>query len=180
MVGERVGALRTETGVVALTADRAISDVDRLDVLLVPGGGPGIQAVMANATVLEWIRHIHQQTRWTTSVCTGALILGSAGLLKGLPATAYWASRPYLEQFDATYTPGRFVEAGKIITAAGVSAGQDMALHLASRLAGDAVAQALQLAVEYDPQPPFDTGSPEKAGPQLQKLALRLVEEALG
>jgi transcriptional regulator GlxA family with amidase domain len=109
-------------------------------------------------------------------VCTGALILGAAGLLRGVPATTYWASRSYLEStFGAIYTPDRFVESGKIITAAGVSAG---ALHLAAKLAEDQVAQALQLAVEYDPDPPFDTGSPEKAGPQLQQLALELLEAA--
>ncbi|PZG01897.1 thiamine biosynthesis protein ThiJ [Micromonospora deserti] len=179
-VAKRVGPVRTDTGVLGLVADRALHQVREADVLLVPGAGNrGVIAAMQDEETVDWVRRLHEGTRWTTSVCTGALILGAAGLLRGVPATTYWASRSYMETtFGAVYTPGRFVESGKIITAAGVSAGIDMALHLASKLSGDRVAQALQLAVEYDPQPPFDTGSPEKAGPELQQLALQLLEDA--
>ncbi|AMW11857.1 hypothetical protein A4E84_21555 [Streptomyces qaidamensis] len=108
------------------------------------------------------------------------MILGAAGLLRGLPATTYWASRSYLAEVRAVSTPGRFAEAGKIMTGAGVSAGIDMGLHIAARSAGDDVAQGMQLAVDYDPDPPFDTGSTEKASPELQQLALRLLADAAG
>ncbi|WP_243704510.1 DJ-1/PfpI family protein [Micromonospora sp. KC723] len=179
-VAKRAGELRTDTGVLGLVADRALHQVRHADVLLVPGAGNrGVIAAMGDAEIVDWVRRMHRRTTWTASVCTGTLILGAAGLLRGVPATTYWASRSYLEAtFGAVITPGRFVESGKIITAAGVSAGIDMALHLAAKLAGDRVAQALQLAVEYDPDPPFDTGSPEKAGPELRQLALELLEAA--
>ncbi|TDC44108.1 DJ-1/PfpI family protein [Micromonospora sp. KC213] len=179
-VAKRVGPVRTDTGVLGLVADRALRQVRHADVLLVPGAGNrGVIAAMEDAETVDWVRRLHERSTWTVSVCTGALILGAAGLLRGLPATTYWASRSYMEStFGAVYTPGRFVESGKIITAAGVSAGIDMALHLAAKLVDERTAQALQLAVEYDPDPPFDTGSPEKAGPELQQLALRLLEDA--
>nr|WP_329462314.1 DJ-1/PfpI family protein [Streptomyces sp. NBC_01431] len=179
MVAKQSGPVRTDTGQLTLVAERALDEVRRADVLLVPGGGNrGTVAMMRDTAVHDWIRRIHQHTTWTTSVCTGSLILGAAGLLRGLPATTYWASRPFLKDAGAIYAPGRFVEAGKIITAAGVSAGLDMGLHLAARLSGEEVAQAMQLAVEYDPDPPYDTGSPEKAGEELQKLALKLLADA--
>ncbi|MFC7107003.1 DJ-1/PfpI family protein [Nonomuraea rubra] len=179
-VARKAGPVRTDTGMLGLVADRALHQVRQADVLLVPGAGNrGITTAMEDAETVDWVRRLHEHTTWTTSVCTGALLLGAAGLLRGVPATTYWASRTYLETtFGAVHAPGRFVESGKIITAAGVSAGIDMALHLAAKLAGDRTAQALQLAVEYDPQPPFDTGSPDKAGPDLQRLALRLIEDA--
>ncbi|MFC0533425.1 DJ-1/PfpI family protein [Phytohabitans kaempferiae] len=176
-VAKRAGQLRTDTGVLGLVADRSLRQVRHADVLLVPGASErGVTAAMQDTETIDWVRRIHRHSTWTTSVCTGALILGAAGLLTGVPATTYWASRTYLrDTFGAVLTPGRFVESGKMITAAGVSAGIDMALHLAAKLAGTQVAQALQLAVEYDPAPPFDTGSPDKAGPELQQLALRLL-----
>ncbi|GAA2365373.1 DJ-1/PfpI family protein [Streptomyces cuspidosporus] len=178
MVAERAGPIRTDTGELTLVATRSLASVERADVLLVPGGGErGTTATMANTAVLDFIRRVHRHSTWTTSVCTGSLILGAAGLLRGLPATTYWASRPHLADAGAVCAPGRFVEAGKIITAAGVSAGIDMGLHLAARLSNERVAQAMQLAVEYDPDPPFDTGSPEKAGPELRRLALELLAD---
>jgi transcriptional regulator GlxA family with amidase domain len=179
-VAKRVGQVRTDTGALALVADRPLTEVRRADVVLVPGAGNrGVIAAMDDAETLDWLRQIHRHSMWTASVCTGALLLGAAGLLRGVPATTHWASRNYLEsEFGAVHARGRFVESGKIITAAGVSAGIDMALHLAARLTDERVAQALQLAVEYDPQPPFATGSPEKAGPELQQHALQLIEDA--
>ncbi|NYI05879.1 DJ-1/PfpI family protein [Allostreptomyces psammosilenae] len=179
-VAERTGPIRTDTGELGLVADRRIADVRHADILIIPGGGNrGTVATMNNAAVQAWVRRVHERTRWTATVCTGSLILGAGGLLRGLPATTYWASREYLErELGAVYTPGRFVEAGRIITAAGVSAGIDMGLHLAARLAGEDVARALQLGVEYDPHPPFDSGSPEKAGPDIQRLALELIDAA--
>ncbi|KJS54522.1 DJ-1/PfpI family protein [Streptomyces rubellomurinus] len=179
-VGRKAGPVRTDTGQLALGAERAMTDVPHADVLLIPGGGNrGTIATMNDPSVLAWVRRIHQHSTWTTSVCTGALVLGSAGLLRGVPATTYWASRPYLaETFGAVVTPGRFVESGKIITAAGVSAGIDLGLHLAARLSDDEVGRAMQLAIEYDPEPPFDTGSPEKADEATRQLALKLVADA--
>ncbi|MEN3610619.1 DJ-1/PfpI family protein [Plantactinospora sp. ZYX-F-223] len=179
-VAKRPGPVRTDTRVMALTADRSLRQVPAADVLVVPGAGDrGVLGAMDDAETLAWIRRIHRSTSWTTSVCTGSLLLAAAGLLRGVRATTYWASRSYLEsQFGVVVVPERVVEAGKIITAAGVSAGIDMALRLAARLADEQVARALQLAVEYDPQPPYDTGSPEKAGPELQQLALKLLADA--
>ncbi|MFG3253760.1 DJ-1/PfpI family protein [Streptomyces sp. NPDC048172] len=173
------GPVPTDTGELSLVAARAMREVRRTEVLLIPGGGNrGTLAMMEDEGVHAWIRRLHRHTRWTTSVCTGSLILGAAGLLRGLPATTYWASRPYLEKVGATYTPGRFVEAGKVLTGAGVSAGMDMALHLTSRIADARTAQAVQLGIEYDPDPPYDTGSPEKADEELEELALKLIDDA--
>ncbi|MER6999060.1 DJ-1/PfpI family protein [Streptomyces sp. NPDC000410] len=175
MLAERRGPVRTDTRDVAVVAARSIDEIDQLDVLVVPGAGErGTREAMGNPVLLDWIRRIDRHTRWTTSVCTGSLVLAAAGLLRGREATTYWASKDFLAPFGATYVPRRYVHSGKFITGAGVSAGQDMALHLAQQIAGDTVAQAIQPAVEYDPEPPFDTGSPDKADPELQQLALRL------
>jgi transcriptional regulator GlxA family with amidase domain len=140
--------------------------VDAADILLVPGG-PGDQSVTADAATLEWIRRLHERTTWTTSVCTGALILGAAGILQGLRATTHWASLDELRRYGAEPVKARTVESGKVVTAAGVSAGIDLALRLAARVAGDDFARAVQLGIEYDPEPPFDAGSPEKVPKEL-------------
>jgi transcriptional regulator GlxA family with amidase domain len=177
MIAEERGAIRTDTGDVAVVAERSIAEVDRLDVLLVPGAGNrGTIAAMNNQALLSWIRKIHQHSRWTTSVCTGSLILAAAGLLDGRQATTYWASADYLQNtFDVTYLPHRYVQSGKIITAAGVSAGLDMALYLASLISGDTTAKALQLAVEYDPHPPFNSGNAAAADAEFKDQALELL-----
>ena len=163
-------------------ADRSLDEVDRLDVLLVPGAGNrGTVAAMKMQRILDWIRRIHRHTRWTTSVCTGALILASAGLLDGRRATTYWASADYLEShLRRDLRAERYVRSGKIVTAAGVSAGVDMALYLASLIADERTAKAVQLAVEYDPRPPFDAGNAAEASPEQKELALRLLEESEG
>lgn len=168
-VGERPGVYRTETGALGLQADGAYRDVARTDVLLVPGGF-GTRALMHDEDVLAWVRSLHETTTWTTSVCTGSLVLGAAGLLTGLQATTHWAVLDALAGLGATPTSRRVVEQGKIVTAAGVSAGIDMALTLAARIAGEDVAKAIQLGIEYDPQPPFDCGSPDKASPEARDL----------
>jgi transcriptional regulator GlxA family with amidase domain len=113
---------------------------------------------------------VHQTSRWTTSVCTGALLLGAAGILEGLRATTHWLFFDQLREFGAEPTLERVVEQGKVITAAGVSSGIDMALRLVQLIAGDQVAQAIQLSIEYDPQPPLDAGSPAKAPQQIVEL----------
>ncbi|SHF80438.1 DJ-1/PfpI family protein [Streptoalloteichus hindustanus] len=179
MIAERPGLVRTDTGDIALLAERSIAQVRDLDVLLVPGGSEkAVLRVFENPRLLDWIRRVHQRTRWTTSVCTGSMILGKAGLLNGLRATTYWAGKDYLETLGATFVKARYVRDGKIITSAGVSAGQDMALYLASLLTDDRTAQAVQLGIEYDPHPPFDTGSPDKADPELRALALKLLADS--
>jgi transcriptional regulator GlxA family with amidase domain len=132
------------------------------EVVVVPGG-IGSRAMMNDAQLIAWVRAAHATSEWTCSVCTGSLVLGAAGLLNGLDATTHWMAMDTLASTGARPTGRRVVEQGKIITAAGVSAGIDMGLTLAAKIAGDIVAQAIQLGIEYDPQPPFDAGSPDKA-----------------
>jgi transcriptional regulator GlxA family with amidase domain len=138
-------------------------------VVLVPGG-EGNRPLMRDSEVLDWLRVAHESSTWTTSVCTGALVLGAAGILDGKRATTHWAFLDRLSELGAEPVTERVVEDGKVITAAGVSAGIDMALTLAARIAGNEVAQAIQLGIEYDPQPPFDAGSPSKASPEVIEL----------
>ena len=160
-VAAQPGSKRTDTGALALTADRALSEVPQPDIVVVPGGrGTRDQR---HDELLAWIQQAHQTSRWTTSVCTGALLLGAAGILEGLRATTHWLFFDQLREFGAEPTLERVVEQGKVVTAAGVSSGIDMGLRLAAHLAGDDIAQMIQLGIEYDPQPPFDSGSPEKA-----------------
>lgn len=161
-VAKERGPKRTDAGSLALTADFTLNEVSSPEIVVIPGG-PGQTALMDDEVVLDWIRQVHRSTRWTTSVCTGSLLLAAAGLLNGLPATSHWLALDALAQLGAEPTGARVVIAGKIITAAGVSAGIDMALTLVAREFGDEIAQAIQLGLEYDPQPPFDSGSPSKA-----------------
>lgn len=161
-VGKEAGEVRTEAGGLGLVADEAIADHPEADVLLVPGGS-GQRALHSDQEVLEWLRGIDRGSRRTTSVCTGALLLGAAGLLEGRRATTYWQSLDELRDFGAEPVTERWVEDGKYLTAAGVSAGIDMALHLVAEEVAPEMSQAVQLGIEYDPAPPFDTGSPAKA-----------------
>ncbi len=125
--------------------------------------------------MLDWVRSVHSTSRYTTSVCTGSLILAAAGLLDGVDATTHWLELDTLGALGANPTSERVVERGRVVTAAGVASGIDMALRLAERIAGPQVAQAIQLAIEYDPQPPFDSGSPEKAPPEVVELVRSVV-----
>jgi transcriptional regulator GlxA family with amidase domain len=175
-VGKEVGEVRTDSGALGLSVDHAIADRRAADILLVPGG-EGNRALMEDDEVLEWVREVDRGTKWTTSVCTGSLVLGAAGLLAGKRASGHWLYLDPLREFGAEPVGGRWVEDGKVVTAAGVSAGIDMALHLVGREAGPEVAQAVQLGIEYDPQPPFDAGSPEKAPAPIVEL-LRSLESA--
>jgi putative intracellular protease/amidase len=168
-VAAEAGLVRTDTGFLRLEAAHGIAEVAEADILLVPGG-PGDEAVRRSEKTLEWIRQIHAGTRFTTSVCTGSLILAAAGVLNGLRATSHWTSLDELKALGAEPTSERVVEQGKVITAAGVSSGIDMALRLAEKTAGEDFAMALQLGIEYDPQPPFDAGSPGKAPPHVVEL----------
>ncbi|MEV6006009.1 DJ-1/PfpI family protein [Streptomyces sp. NPDC051976] len=154
----RPGPVRTDMTSLALTADAALGEVTAPDLLLVPGG-PGTADVLADRSTLDWIRRVDETTTWTTSVCSGSLLLAAAGLLTGRRATSHWICLDDLPALGAVPTPERVVLDGKYATAAGVSAGIDLALHLTGRLAGDETAEAIQLVVEYDPQPPYSTGS---------------------
>jgi transcriptional regulator GlxA family with amidase domain len=156
------GEVRTDSGAVGLSADRSLAEVAATDILLVPGG-PGNRKLLDDEELLAWLREIDRTTTWTTSVCTGSLLLGAAGLLEGKRATGHWLHLEPLRAYGADPVGGRYVEDGKTITAAGVSAGIDMALYLVGRELGPEAAQSVQLAIEYDPDPPFDAGSPEKA-----------------
>jgi transcriptional regulator GlxA family with amidase domain len=137
--------------------------------LIVPGG-TGTDAVLDDERLVGWIRRAHETSEWTTSVCTGSLLLGAAGILDGVEATCHWLDMDSLERYGARATGRRVVEQGKVITAAGVSSGIDMGLLLAAKVGGPEIAQAIQLGIEYDPQPPFDAGSPEKAPDEIVEL----------
>ena len=168
------GLVRTDNGMLALEATAAFEDLPAPDVVVVPGG-VGTRDLLGDDRILAWLRRAHETSSWTTSVCTGSLLLAAAGLLDGMEATTHWAARDLLERLGARYVERRVVQHGKIFTAAGVSAGIDMALTLAARIAGDTVAQAIQLYIEYDPQPPFDAGSVAKAGPEITERVRALV-----
>jgi transcriptional regulator GlxA family with amidase domain len=165
-VGPAKGEVRTDSGALGLSADFALEEVTEPDMVLVPGG-EGNRPLIEDERLLSWLRGVDERTKWTTSVCTGSLVLAAAGLLDGRRATSHWLFLEQLRELGADPVGGRFVEDGKYVTAAGVSAGIDMALHLVSREAGPELAQAVQLGIEYDPQPPFDSGSPSKADEQI-------------
>jgi putative intracellular protease/amidase len=174
-VGPKAGEIRTDSGHLGLAADCSIDDVRETDVVLVPGGA-GNRPLLRDEGLLRWLREIDATTKWTTSVCTGSLVLGAAGLLQGKRATGHWLYLDPLRAYGADPVGGRFVEDGKVITAAGVSAGIDMALHLVGLEAGTEVAEAVQLAIEYDPQPPFDAGHPSKAPAPIVELVTAVSE----
>lgn len=161
-VAETAGPIRNESDTLSLVADASIDEVPTPDIVVVPGGF-GTRALISRAPLVAWLRTAHETTEYTTSVCTGSLLLAGAGLLDGAPATTHWLARDLLAELGAKPVPDRVVEHGKIITAAGVSSGIDMALRLIQIKYGDEAAQAVQLGIEYDPEPPVDAGSPEKA-----------------
>jgi len=159
-VAAEPGPVTDDTGRCQLVASTSLDQVTAPDVVVIGGT---LSTKEPDQAVVQWLRRVHPATTWTTSVCTGAIYLAAAGILQGRDATTHWAWAGELERRGARYTEQRVVETGKVITAVGVSAGIDMALTLLARLHGPQIAQGLQLAIEYDPQPPFDTGSPSKA-----------------
>jgi transcriptional regulator GlxA family with amidase domain len=164
---ERVRAVSDESRTLTLQAQASYADVPRPDIVVVPGG-PGEAAQKTAGPLQDWLIEADKTSTWTTSVCTGSLILAGAGLLKDRKATTYWLAHEELRQLGAIPQPGeRYVFDGKYVTAAGVSAGIDMALALAGRVAGDEVAKRIQLGIEYDPHPPYQSGSPAAAKPEI-------------
>jgi putative intracellular protease/amidase len=175
---ERPGPVPTDTGMLAITADASIGELAHPDIVLVPGG-PGQEAQLDDGPTHEWLRQVDAATSWTTSVCTGSLILAAAGLLQGRRATSHWLALDRLAAFGAQPTRERVVIDGKYVTAAGVSAGIDMALDLSRRIAGTPTAQAIQLMLEYDPRPPLNAGSPSLAPPDLVATLRRRSRHAM-
>ena len=168
-VAEQAGPQRNESDTLSLVADASIDEVPSPDILVVPGGF-GTRALLEHEPILGWIRSVHETSTWTTSVCTGSLLLAAAGLLDGAPATTHWLARDTLAELGAKPVSDRVVEHGKIMMAAGVSSGIDMALRLVQKIYGVEMAQAVQLGIEYDPEPPTDAGSPEKAPKEIVDL----------
>ena len=167
--GPERGPVRTDDRMLTVLVDERWEDLPTPDVLVVPGG-IGTRALLRDERMLDWVRGAHAGSRWTTSVCTGSLVLAAAGVLDDVEATTNWLEYDLLSELGACPVRERVVERGKIVTGAGVTAGLDMALLLASRLAGPEIAQAIQLGLEYDPQPPFDSGSPDKAPSEIVEL----------
>jgi transcriptional regulator GlxA family with amidase domain len=177
LVAEHAGLVRNDRRTLAIAADRSFDEVHSPDVVVVPGGF-GTRLLLDEEPLLGWLRRVHETTTWTTSVCTGSLLLAAAGLLAEAPAATHWRARETLASLGAVPVPDRVVSHGKIITAAGVSSGIDMALRLVQEMFGDEVAQAVQLGIEYDPEPPFDAGSLEKASTPIAE-AVTAVFDAL-
>jgi transcriptional regulator GlxA family with amidase domain len=169
------GPVRTDLGV-RIHADMRLEEVTRADIIVVPGS-PDPSKVMGDERVLSWLRQLDASSRWTTSVCTGALILGAAGLLQGKRATTHWTVTENLRHFGATPVEERVVFDGKMVAAAGVSAGIDMALALVAKEFGALLAQSIQLGIEYDPAPPFATGSLRAATPEVIQATQELFQQ---
>jgi transcriptional regulator GlxA family with amidase domain len=178
LCAERKGSLADESGLLHLELEHTFGEVPTPDVLLVPGGLVTRRIAAQGGPIVDWIRDAHDTTTYTTSVCTGALLLGAAGVLDGLRATTHWFAYEQLRAFGAEPTEQRVVFEGKIATAAGVSSGIDLALTLVDRLYGTEVAQAVQLGIEYDPQPPHDTGAPSKAPTEIRDLVSAVMSDA--
>lgn len=177
LVAAEAGPVRTDLGIL-LHADKRLEEVPRADILVVPGSSDPSK-VMADERVLAWLRAVDASSRWTTSVCTGSLILGAAGLLQGKRATTHWMMLEQLRNFGATPVSERVVFDGKVVAAAGVSAGIDMALSLVAKEFGALLAQSIQLGIEYDPAPPFETGSLRVAPPAVIEATHALLQQAI-
>jgi putative intracellular protease/amidase len=175
-VAETKGIILSDGHFLKLVAEYEISEIERADILLIPGSVIGFLREARKKPVRDWIKKIHQTTQWTVSVCTGSILLASTGLLDGLRASSHWAVIHVLKDYGAIPTLERFVREGKIITSQGVSAGIDMALYLASQVVGVEQAKAYQLMIEYFPQPPLDYKSMEETSEETRSLARKLTE----
>jgi transcriptional regulator GlxA family with amidase domain len=174
-VAREKGLIVSDTHFMKLVAEYDISEIQSADILVIPGSVIGFIRESKNAAVLSWIQKIHQTTTWTTSVCSGSVILAAAGILNGKKATSHWGAIHILRDYDAIPSNERYIQEGKIITAQGVSAGIDMALFLVSQIVGVEKAKAYQLFIEYDPNPPYDAGTINKADPETISLAKKML-----
>ncbi len=172
-IADEVGPVEDHTGRLTMSATKKFDEIDELDVVVVPGGMAD-SSIGDDDPVVQFVKRIHATTIWTTSVCTGSIFLAHAGILNGVEATTHWASYDRLRALGAIPTESRVVQTGKIMTAAGVSAGIDMGLVLVAELVGEDTAKAIQLAIEYDPQPPFDAGSPSKVSPEILETLVKI------
>lgn len=170
-VAEKIGEIKADSGFIDIHVKHSIDDSKEADILIIPGSTIGFMQEMKNENVLNWIREVDKTTKWTTSVCTGSLLLASAGLLNGLKATSHWKAINLLSNFGALATKERVIEQGKYITSSGVSAGIDMALQLSNKLVGEDQTKAIQLAIEYDPQPIFNAGNFSNAEEKVRNIA---------
>jgi putative intracellular protease/amidase len=165
-VAHQTGPVLADSGALSLLATSTFAELDQPDIVLVPGSSIATTAAMNDQELQQWLTKVHETTTWTTSVCTGALVIGAAGILRGLPATTHWTAQSLLADVGAESRPkDRIVRNGKIVTAAGVSAGIDLALWLAGEIYGADRARMIQLVIEYDPRPPYDAGHPSKVSP---------------
>jgi putative intracellular protease/amidase len=176
-VGHRKGEVRTENGFLGLTVDATFDELPDPDVVVIPGG-VGTRPLLTDEPILAWIRQAHATSKFTTSVCTGSMLLAAAGLLPGLEATTHWSATTELAGLGAVPASQRVVEHldKRIITGAGVSAGIDMALRLAELLTDQLTAKAMQLMIEYDPQPPFNAGNLTDAGDEVLTVVAELAK----
>jgi putative intracellular protease/amidase len=168
---EKTGEIKADSGFIDINVKHSIADMKEADILVIPGSTIGFMKEMKKENVLKWIKEVDKTTKWTTSACTGSMLLASAGLLTGLKATSHWKPINLLSDFGVIPTRERVVEQGKYITAAGVSAGIDMALYLSNKIVGEDETKAIQLAIEYDPQPIFDCGNYSNADEKIIKIA---------
>jgi putative intracellular protease/amidase len=175
-VAKKKGLVKMDSKVLSINAEFSLDEISRADILVIPGGAT-THYQMQDQKIVNWVKKIHDTTKWTTSVCTGSGILLAAGILKEKPVVTHWASMDYIKLLGGISSNQRVCQVGKIITSAGVSAGIDMALTLISKEAGEDLAKAIQLAIEYDPKPPFDSGSITKASSETVKLATKLLDE---
>ena len=176
LVAKKKGKIISDSKVVHLEAQYSIEDIDKADILLIPGSGLAFVQKAKDKKVLDWIRKINKTTKKTVTVCTGAVILAATGLLKDKQATTHWGAMKMLEKYGAKPVHERYVEQGKFITAAGVSAGIDMAIYLVHLLQGEKSAKAAQLAIEYDPSPMYNSGNAQACDPEIRKLAEKQME----
>lgn len=179
-VSNTVGPIVTDSNVLVMGATHSFAETPHPDIVLVPGSSADTGTAMANAELIAWLQQVHKTTQWTTSVCSGSLVLAAAGILRGHPATTHWFAQKFLGTFEVeARRDERIVHSGKIATAAGVSAGIDLGLWLVGEICGREQAEVTQLMIEYDPHPPFDSGHPNKASAKVKKLAtIQMIKEA--
>jgi cyclohexyl-isocyanide hydratase len=177
IVAKSAAAVPSDSGL-ALVPTHTFETCPRLDLICVPGGMAGVVRAMGDRETIDFVRRQASAAKYVTSVCTGAFILGVAGLLKGRRATTHWAFTELLPLVGATYEKGRVVKDGSVITAGGVTSGIDFGLRAVAEIAGESVAQAIQLGLEYDPDPPFASGHPDRASATVKTMVSPRYETA--